>query len=144
MAEKDIVYVVTSGEYSDYCIRAVFSSREGAEEYTKNAGEIGHKTWAEDTVNIEEWNLDNEAEAKMLSVYREGLMLDDGSVKEVYAYEDFVVDFGGRIDQLGDRVPAFDDRPIVRVSSTVSAEHAHKLAAEARQKWLRESSVLKK
>jgi hypothetical protein len=32
------IYIVTSGEYSDYCIQAVFSTREKAEEYIQQHG----------------------------------------------------------------------------------------------------------
>jgi hypothetical protein len=40
------VYVVTTGEYSDYSIRAIFSKRELAQEYidTKKDGSIGEYT----------------------------------------------------------------------------------------------------
>ena len=38
--EKEIMYVVTSGEYSDYCINGVFSSEELAKAYIKEKG--GH------------------------------------------------------------------------------------------------------
>lgn len=48
------IYLVTSGSYSDYCIRAIFSTREAAEayiaDYNHGAG------WPE--IGVEEWPLD--------------------------------------------------------------------------------------
>lgn len=49
--KENKVYVVTAGEYSDYRIEGVFSSREKAEEY------INHST-DQDLNGIDEWVLD--------------------------------------------------------------------------------------
>ena len=49
------VYIVTSGEYSDYHIDACFSTKQKAQEYIKNA-EKTEKFW--DEPSIEEWDLD--------------------------------------------------------------------------------------
>ena len=49
------VYIVTSGEYSDYHIDACFSTKQKAQEYIKNA-EKTEKFWNEPS--IEEWDLD--------------------------------------------------------------------------------------
>lgn len=54
MSEQNIVYVVTSGEYSDYTIHAVFSTKEKAEEY------IDHGEYFSDSYEIEEYELDSE------------------------------------------------------------------------------------
>lgn len=52
------IYVVTSGEYSDYCINAVFESREKAELYCaiKNAT----KEYRYDRCEIEEYELSDD------------------------------------------------------------------------------------
>ena len=47
--ETKKVYVVTSGEYSDYHIVGIFDSREKAEEY------INHSTYS-DLNDVEEYN----------------------------------------------------------------------------------------
>lgn len=49
------IYVVTSGEYSDYGIEAIFDTREKAELYCayQNSAERG------ETAEIEEWELNN-------------------------------------------------------------------------------------
>ena len=51
MSEQNIVYVVTSGEYSGYSIHAVFSTKEKAEEY------IAHDGYFSDSYEIEEYVL---------------------------------------------------------------------------------------
>ena len=49
------VYIVTSGDYDDYRIAEVFSTKEKAEEYIEYFG---------DDYRIEEYNLDNPIEPK--------------------------------------------------------------------------------
>lgn len=49
------IYIVTSGEYSDYGIEAVFTTKEKAVEYVEQNGT---------RYNIEEYNLDEEVEKK--------------------------------------------------------------------------------
>lgn len=49
------VYIVTSGEYSDYHIDACFSTKQKAQEFIENAEKI-EKFWA--VPRIEEWDLD--------------------------------------------------------------------------------------
>jgi len=53
------VYVVTYGLYSDYGIEAIFSTKEKAEEYLKNAAEIGYEQgYSELNDDILEYELD--------------------------------------------------------------------------------------
>lgn len=52
---KNKIYIVTSGEYSDYEIGAVFTTKEKAVEYVEQNGT---------RYNIEEYNLDEEVEKK--------------------------------------------------------------------------------
>ena len=51
------VYIVTSGEYSDYHIDACFSTKQKAQEFIKNA-EKTKEFWTEP--RIEEWDLDGD------------------------------------------------------------------------------------
>lgn len=51
------VYIVTSGEYSDYHIDSCFSTKQKAQEFIKNAEKI-EKFW--DVPRIEEWDLDGD------------------------------------------------------------------------------------
>lgn len=137
------IYVVTSGEYSDYSINAMFSTKELADQYI--AKSIAHADLNYNYgYNVEEWELDKYAAAKELSIWGMGMLLDDGSIVEgPFVFTDLGLEFTSRINQIGDNVPCYQNRPIVRVHSTVSAEHARKVAAEARQGWLREQALLK-
>lgn len=49
-----VIYVVTSGCYSDYGIQSMFSTKEKAQAFIDT-----HKLGSYDDVNIEEWLLDN-------------------------------------------------------------------------------------
>lgn len=51
----DVVYVVTTGTYSDYEIRRIFSTREKAEEY---ACTLQRRASYEPEAQIEEWEVD--------------------------------------------------------------------------------------
>jgi hypothetical protein len=143
------IYVVTSGSYSDYGINAMFSTRELAQEYIDKAiaakdadGEeynVSGVYWAGDA-QIEEWSLDEQRDAAVTTKWRVGMLLDDGSVPEgPYEQKEFEsVSKESVVEQYDANVPCYSNRPIVRVISYKSAEHALKLAAEQRQKWLRE------
>lgn len=98
------VYLVTAGSYSDYGIHGVFSTREKAKEFIKNAQSI-----------------------------------KDNSNPSNPEYSHYVWEnpFRGEIEQFNVKVPVYNNRPIVRTRSTVSVDHAVKLAAEKRQEWLR-------
>jgi len=58
-----IVYVVTSGEYSDYSIEAVFSTKEKAEAYKADMEWVGSEK-----ADIEEWEVDTLRERRALEV----------------------------------------------------------------------------
>lgn len=58
------VYVVTSGEYSDYCIESIFNTKEAAEKYCA-------VHWNDsDPLEIEEWDLDDGSNIECEKVYR--------------------------------------------------------------------------
>ena len=61
--KENKAYVVTAGEYSDYRIEGVFSSREKAEEY------INHST-DQDLNGIDEWILDEKKPDKGEKIFR--------------------------------------------------------------------------
>jgi len=54
VSEERVIYLVTSGEYSDYSVNAVFSTEEGAKEWIAKCVAAG---W-EDEYDIEEYALD--------------------------------------------------------------------------------------
>ncbi len=141
-----IVYLVTSGSYSDYAIDGAFSTRELAQAYIDKAKgicqadgsyDVGNVYWASDA-GIEEWPLDKESDAKQFTFWTVGMMADDGSVIEAVRSSQ---EFGhpeSLVTQLAVPVPMYNNRLIIRVRSVKSGDHALKLAAEARQRWLRE------
>jgi hypothetical protein len=71
------------------------------------------------------------------------MLLDDGSVVEegTDASINFERPYRSRIEQYDVKIPRYHNRPIVRTRSTVSYAHAHKVAVEARQKWMREKGT---
>ena len=77
------IYIVTSGEYSDYRIDAVFSTRELAEDYIQHNGT---------DYRIEEYNLDEEID-RNTKLWRVEFDIKDGEFKEAcvrdYAADDF-------------------------------------------------------
>lgn len=72
------VYIVTSGEYSDYHIECVFSTIEKAKKYID--------THSNDTVNIEEYELDTykKPDSKFFNV---NIFENDGKIKDSYFSE---------------------------------------------------------
>lgn len=111
------IYVVTSGEYSDYHIDAIVSTKELAKIYC-NGSES----------DIEEWEMDGEVGKECRVVYR--CQMPGG---DCWTYSHF--------DLPTKRTP---DEPISEygsgfvADSYVSQEHARKLAIEEWQKRLRE------
>lgn len=91
MSGREIVYVVTSGEYSDYGIRAIFSTRELADAYIAECNRHPREAWDEGETEdadehlwgyderIEEWPLDKMVGAKGAHVV---VIDEDGAVLE--------------------------------------------------------------
>jgi hypothetical protein len=77
------IYIVTSGEYSDYHIDAVFSTKELAEDYIQQNG-IDYE--------IEEYNLDEEID-RNTKLWRVKFDIKDGKLKDAnvmdYEEDDF-------------------------------------------------------
>ena len=69
---KKKIYIVTSGEYSDYGIDAVFTTKEKAVDYVEQHG-TGY--------NIEEYNLDEEEE-KGTQLWHIDFYVEDGKLYE--------------------------------------------------------------
>lgn len=80
---KNKIYIVTSGEYSDYHIDAVFSTKELAEDYIQQNGT--------DYV-IEEYNLDEEID-RNTKLWKVKFDINDGKLKDAqvmdYEEDDF-------------------------------------------------------
>lgn len=69
------IYIVTSGEYSDYCIIAVFSTKEKAEAYVQQHGT---------NYRVEDYDIDEEVK-KETKVWRVVMSFDNFKVYECTA-----------------------------------------------------------
>lgn len=76
------VYIVTSGEYSDYRINAVFSTREKAQEFLDICNQ-NQRDLIGSSAEIEEWDLDIPRETWLSThIY----MFSNGDVSSAYTY----------------------------------------------------------
>lgn len=130
------IFIVTSGEYSDYGINAVFSSKEKAEAYFMGLPESSRG------YSVEEWDVDTES--PLISGTRWIVELRiDGSIAKELSYE---VTHSGQdrgdgytfAAYLNPQFPAKHTVGWFAGRSYVSHEHALKLAVEQRQLALRE------
>lgn len=118
------IYVVTSGSYSDYSIRGVFSSREKAWRYIENTREH-----CSDYNYIEVWAVDKEENKVVRRVYRTIMPQGDSWSST-------------EISEPSARTPdsyiteAYNGNFVAY--SYVSEEHSKKLAVEEYQRRLRE------
>lgn len=131
---NNIVYVVTSGEYSDYSINAIFSTIEKAENYIAKgieAGEFPNPIETNyDIAKIEEYKLDSEDDIAVLDVWHSSLRIDNGEIFSIPTKDKVLSKtFRGRTRQINS---------IILAESTVSEEHCLKIATEERQKILRQ------
>lgn len=118
------VYVAFAGDYSGRGVTAVFSDKAKAEECSGD---------------VEEHELDELAASTMRAVYEVRLRMDDGAMAASFV----TMSFGPSNFCLSDVVGKFTkSTTLARGQSSTSKEHALKLAAEARQSWLRECSLV--
>lgn len=76
------IYIVTSGEYSDYCIRAVFSTKEKADEYIQQHGTDS---------SIEVFDIDEEVK-KETKIWRVVMRFDNFKVSECTVWGSYIKD----------------------------------------------------
>ena len=67
------IYIITSGEYSDYCINAVFSTKEKAEEYVQQHGT---------NYRVEDYDIDEEVVKKEIKIWGVIMRFDNFEVVE--------------------------------------------------------------
>lgn len=127
----DTIYVVTEGEYSDYRIVAVFASLEEATAFCPDEA-------LKDILQcykIEPFVLGETKGKAVRKRWTIAISLKTGEIIQSRC--------GSQFDEveLGWRGKSWlvDYHRTAEACSHVSAEHAMKLAVEARQKWLRES-----
>lgn len=152
------VYVVSCGEYSDYGVFDVFTTREKAEEWIKhNTDPVTGKGAEWYPYTIEERTLDPDSVQRVWAdCWTAQLVLETGNrlldydgnpVKARHNREEITEGRRaagaqiGEIWQIGMVGRCGHGVLGVTATSYVSEDHAWKLAAEARQKWLRERAV---
>ena len=124
------IYVVTEGEYSDYRIMAVFSSKKKADAYFKEVGSSN---------SVEEYVLDEQSGWVGVKLWQARIRISDGQLCELgQDYSQTMVPSPRHVES---QVSTAGDCIIVK--SAVSSNHAEKVAVERRQKHLREASRAK-
>ena len=125
------VYLVTQGEYSNYHIEGIFSTKKKADTFCKTLREIGTRY---DRPQVETYPLDDQVGAKSTPFWSVTIRLDTGAMWDkpwesicVTTHPDhqqgFKYGYGGNRWVTG--------------TSYKSEDHAMKLAVEGRQAWLR-------
>lgn len=127
------VYVMTEGEYSDYGIVGVFSSKEKCE-----AVRNGNRD-----AQCEEYDIDEIVDKRFCKQFTAAIMKESGDIVAGFNYNclNLVSPVKAIIEEDGivwSESKQMVEGPLIRVKSPISMEHAIKVAVEARQKWLRE------
>lgn len=116
-----IIYVVTSGDYSDYSIDGIFSTKLIAEIFIGNNGRG----------EIEEWELDGRKKDKNRTVWSCQITILEGSIITETTHKECCME--GYI-YISPACGSYN----IWIKSSISRKHCRKLAAETRQKILRE------
>ncbi|MFL6141651.1 MAG: hypothetical protein ACJ72N_07250 [Labedaea sp.] len=119
------VYLLTVIEASDYCVKGIFSSRAGAEK-------IG--AYCKDS-EVEEWDLDGAIDHEVGTTWYAEINLDDGALRRCFSEEGLRHPMATKVEFYRAAVGA--PFSIVGAESPISFEHAHAVAGEKRQEWLR-------
>ena len=130
------IYIVQEGEYSDRHIEAVFSTRELAESYVSNR---------QPNADIQEWAVDCEKDAIERTLYRVTIG-EDGNVlhkSDTTCFDSVMVNPASGIKSQQKEFNRARYKWYFAGHSFQSYEHAHKLAVECRQAWLKEQTEVK-
>jgi hypothetical protein len=121
------LYVVTTGSYSDYSIHSIYSTREKAEAVVAL---LGDERLDCDNPAIKEYELDALTEGSVSEVFRVWIRKSDGDLVGTDSNCSIVQPRHTYVEMQREHIMA---------DSVVSPDHALKIAAEARQAWLRET-----
>jgi len=124
---KNTIYVVTSGEYSDYGIDAIFTSKELAQKFVDsfNSGYF----------NIEEWDLD--PNATHLKQNRKPYFLRIDKLGEVYDIESPSSAYGFKQEIAESTISYTHDKSLMNIYCFANDEiNAVKIANEKRSQIL--------
>lgn len=119
------IYIVTSGEYSDYRISGVFSTPEKTDLFISNNDPGGCRG-----MSVEPWELDKRQYDTPKTVWACNMSVKTGEITHEW---DYTKSCGPLYTD-----PGVDLRAI-GVRSSISRDHARELAAEKRQEYLREN-----
>ena len=124
-----IVYLVTSGEYSNYSVNGAFSSEQLAQEFIEKFGEA----------NIASWELDDRCQEEICSYWCALLDLATECFLEQKPRSE-LADPKTRVGSVGHRSYTCQAHPkgYIVSQSYVSQEHANKLCIEKKQEIQRE------
>lgn len=144
--DKAKIYAVTSGEYSDFRVNALFSTAELAEEYIEKekAHERNTRQSYDESWGVEVYILDEREDWAECTVFCVELDAPSGDELRRWQFSDVTASHSRAHEQWNQGVIFPPVRPtgMVRSASCVSYDHAIKLAAEARQAWLREGEPI--
>lgn len=135
------VYVVTSGEYSDYRIVGIYSTEDKAQRVMDaDRGDID----LYDEYRIEEWDIDeiDHSEYVLKTGYYARIKTENGDIYDSGQFERYVKP-NARIGSSWDDIPdwSYKYNHTQTAVSYISSEHAVKLAVEYRQTWLRKTRI---
>ena len=137
------IYVLTSGEYSDYGIVGVFSDLEKAEACARKLGGPG-PGYPMRECRVEEYTPDELVAHEIGPVWYAGIWADDGSVVSRFkADQETGTEFRhpSRAEVQCVSAPIDGNREQIRVISPIGYDHALKIAIEERQRLLRERAT---
>ncbi len=157
-----MIYIVTSGSYSDYSINAVYTKKELAEEYIKEHEKV---YGSRNDYLIEEYDADVPMELFARQFYVSTILIEDGKllrgqINDEYDNASYHTKDGFLFGDLNERTHSictgatWDYDPINRknpriytlraftVKSFVSYEHADKVAVETLQAYNRETTKI--
>ena len=134
-----IIYLVTSGSYSDYSIEGVFSSEDKAKAYVQQANAKSYST----DRSIEEWTVDENENLRCMEVWRCQLEAQSNYFKAnptmPTSRSQRVLWPEGKRSEIQMWGRGYEK--VIDTFSAVSPEHAVKLAIEKRQEWLRKTEL---
>lgn len=122
------VFVVTTGQYSEYRIKAILSDNGAA---IKLAEQIGGR--------VQPWAVDTDSEQTYKPAFKIEIDLASGEIYDISQDEGWAVRLVGINERVGE---SLCNQNYATVESFVSLGHAKKLAVEARQHWLRTKDFL--
>lgn len=132
------IYIVTSGEYSDYGIDGIFSTKSKAETFIE---ECKKQTYLKSDYEAEEWELDDKTESTVATSWDAVLDIATGDIERREARIEFVAK-NKRVSKVlvPDYVSQAHPKGSIIVQSFVSLEHAVKLCVEKQQELLRKEN----